>query len=316
MAVNRIIARPRLRGWQRRRTAGCGAARGEGAPAQEVLPALHGLFGPQTMVVTMINGVPWWYFQRQPGSVREARAGQRRSGRCDRRADRTRADHRQRRLPRRRAGRAGQGRVIEGNRFTLGELDGRRSPRIEGLHKALMSAGFKAPIARDIRPEIWLKLWGSLSFNPVSALTHATLEGSAALRWPRAGRGDDARGEGRSREARHRFRVSIEKRIAGAEAVGAHKTSMLQNVEQGRALELQALVGSVVELGRITGAPTPSIEVVHTAPPCSRGPWRRAAPAWRSPAEPSRRGRRPSPALLLARISLGLDPDTDCPPSP
>ena len=155
-------------------------------------------------------------------------------------------------------------RVIEGNRFTLGEPDGSRSPRIEALSQAMMGAGFKAPVTKDIRAEIWLKLWGNASFNPVSALTHATLEG--ICRDP----GGRAAVEAMMKEAQAvadklgvAFKISIEQRIAGAEAVGAHKTSMLQDVEHGRALELEALVGSVVELGRITGTPTPSIDVVY-----------------------------------------------------
>ena len=155
-------------------------------------------------------------------------------------------------------------RLIEGDRFTLGEPDGRRSPRIDALSQALVRAGFKAPVTKDIRGEIWLKLWGTLSFNPVSALSHATLEG--ICRDP----GGRASVEEMMREAQAVaeklgvvFKISIEKRIAGAEEVGAHKTSMLQDVEQGRPLELEALVGSVVELGRITGVPTPSIAAVH-----------------------------------------------------
>jgi len=128
----------------------------------------------------------------------------------------------------------------------------------------MMGAGFKAPVTKDIRAEIWLKLWGNVSFNPVSALTHATLEG--ICRDP----GGRAAVEAMMKEAQAvadklgvAFKISIDKRIAGAEAVGAHKTSMLQDVEHGRALELEALVGSVVELGRITATPTPAIDAVY-----------------------------------------------------
>jgi len=156
--------------------------------------------------------------------------------------------------------------VIEGNRFTLGEPDGTRSERIEALSQAFMRAGFKAPVAKDIRGEIWVKLWGNLSFNPISALTHATLEdicrfpptrALAAALMAEAQRVAEALGV--------RFKITLEQRLAGAEAVGAHKTSMLQDVENGRALELEALVGAVVELGRITGVPTPTIDAIHAA---------------------------------------------------
>jgi 2-dehydropantoate 2-reductase len=129
-----------------------------------------------------------------------------------------------------------------------------------------MKAGFKAPVSRDIRSEIWVKLWGNLSFNPISALTHATLE--EICRFPAS----RALATAMMSEAQTvaealgvRFKISLEQRIAGAEAVGAHKTSMLQDVEAGRALELDALVGSVVELGRITGTPTPTIQAIYGA---------------------------------------------------
>jgi 2-dehydropantoate 2-reductase len=134
------------------------------------------------------------------------------------------------------------------------------------LSGALMRAGFKAPVAKDIRSEIWVKLWGNLSFNPISALTHATLEkicrfpptrALAAAMMGEAQRVAEALGV--------RFKITLEQRLAGAEAVGAHKTSMLQDVENGRALELEALVGAVVELGRMTAVPTPTIEAIYAA---------------------------------------------------
>jgi 2-dehydropantoate 2-reductase len=129
-----------------------------------------------------------------------------------------------------------------------------------------MKSGFKAPVSKDIRSEIWIKLWGNLSFNPISALTHATLED--ICRFPPS-RALAAAMMGEAQAVAERlgvkFKISLEQRIAGAEAVGAHKTSMLQDVEHGRALELEALVGAVVELGRITGTPTPTIEAVYAA---------------------------------------------------
>jgi 2-dehydropantoate 2-reductase len=155
-------------------------------------------------------------------------------------------------------------RVIEGNRFTLGELDGSRSERIDALSQTMIRAGFKSPVSKDIRGEIWVKLWGNLSFNPISALTHATLEDIctfAPTRALAASMMTEAQAIGEKLGVE--FKVSLEKRIAGAQAVGAHKTSMLQDVEHGRAIELAALVGAVIELGRITGVPTPTIDAVH-----------------------------------------------------
>jgi 2-dehydropantoate 2-reductase len=128
----------------------------------------------------------------------------------------------------------------------------------------MMKAGFKAPVSKDIRGEIWVKLWGNLSFNPISALTHATLEDIcrfAPTRELAARMMREAQAVGEKLGVE--FKISLDKRIAGAEAVGAHKTSMLQDVEAGRALELEALVGSVIELGRITETATPTIEAVH-----------------------------------------------------
>jgi 2-dehydropantoate 2-reductase len=126
-----------------------------------------------------------------------------------------------------------------------------------------MKAGFKAPISKDIRSEIWVKLWGNLTFNPISALTHATLQDICRFQPTRALAARmmaEAQAVGQALGVA--FKIGIEQRIAGAEAVGAHKTSMLQDVEAGRALELDALVGAVIELGRITGTPTPTIEAL------------------------------------------------------
>lgn len=232
----------------------------------DLLPGLRALFGPETMVVTMINGVPWWYFHKLAGPYEGRRLDSVDPGG-------TIAQHIE---PERVIGSVvypaaellepGVVKVIEGNRFTLGEPDGSRSPRIEALSQAMIKAGFKSPVSKDIRSEIWVKLWGNLSFNPISALTHATLEG--ICRDPQ-GR---ALAAAMMREAQAvgeklgvAFKVSLEQRIAGAEAVGAHKTSMLQDVEHGRALELEALVGSVVELARITETPTPTIDAIYAA---------------------------------------------------
>lgn len=233
---------------------------------RDLLPDLRELFGPQTMVVTMINGVPWWYFHKLGGPY---------DGQALRSVDPDGllAQHIE---PERVIGSVvypaaelvapGVVKVIEGNRFTLGEPDGSRSPRIEALSQAMIRAGFKSPVSKDIRGEIWVKLWGNLSFNPISALTHATLQD--ICRFPLS-RELAARMMGEAQAVGQKlgveFKISLDKRIAGAEAVGAHKTSMLQDVENGRALELEALVGSVVELGRITDTPTPTIDAIYAA---------------------------------------------------
>ena len=231
---------------------------------RDLLPDLHHLLGPETMLVTMINGIPWWYFQMlagphqglalqsvDPGGVLASSIDPAHiiGGVVYPAAELT--------AP-------GVVRLIEGNRFTLGELDGSRSPRIEALSQSFIRAGFKAPVSKDIRGEIWLKLWGNLSFNPISALTRATLQdicrdpSTRALVAAMMSEAQNVAGQ-----LGVEFKISLDKRIAGAEAVGAHKTSMLQDVEAGRALELEALVGAVIELGRITGQPTPTIDAVY-----------------------------------------------------
>jgi 2-dehydropantoate 2-reductase len=232
----------------------------------DLLPELRDLFGPKTLLVTMINGVPWWYFHKLAGPY---------EGRALESVDPggvIAAQIEPERIigsvvyPAAELVAPGVVRLIEGNRFSLGELDGSRSERIELLAQAMMRAGFKCPVSRDIRSELWVKLWGNLSFNPISALTHATLEGMCAHPLGRelvAGMMGEAQAVGEKLGVE--FKVSLDKRIAGAAAVGAHKTSMLQDVENGRALELEALVGSVVELGRITSTPTPSIHAIYAA---------------------------------------------------
>ena len=233
---------------------------------RDLLPGLRALFGPETMVVTMINGVPWWYFQRLGGEYDGRRLDSVDPGGIVSQAIEPERIIGSVVYPASELVEPGVVKVIEGNRFTLGEPDGVRSPRIEALSKALMESGFKAPISRDIRSEIWVKLWGNLSFNPISALTHATLE---EICTDPDGRELAAQMMREAQAVGERlgvqFKVTLEQRIAGAQAVGAHKTSMLQDVEHGRGLELAALVGSVVELGRITGVATPTISAIHGA---------------------------------------------------
>ena len=233
---------------------------------RDVLPGLRALFGPQTMVVTMINGVPWWYFHKLAGPY-EGRT----LNSVDPDGALAAAIEPERIIgsvvyPAAELVEPGVVRVIEGNRFTLGELDGSRSERIEALSQTFMRAGFKSPVARDIRAELWVKLWGNLSFNPISALTHATLED--ICRFPPTRQLAErmmTEAQAVAEALGVRFKITLAQRIAGAQAVGAHKTSMLQDVEHGRALELEALVGAVVELGRITAVPTPTIEAIYAA---------------------------------------------------
>jgi len=232
----------------------------------DLLPDLQELLGPNTLVVTMINGIPWWYFHRL-GGAHEGRGldsvdpGGRIAAAIG--SDRIIGSVV---YPAAELVAPGVVRVIEGNRFTLGELDGSRSERIEALSQAMMRAGFKAPVSRDIRGEIWLKLWGNLSFNPISALTHATLEDICTFAPSRALAANMmSEAQTVAEKLGVVFKISLDKRIAGAQAVGAHKTSMLQDVEHGRAIELNALVGSVVELGRITETPTPTIDAIFAA---------------------------------------------------
>ncbi len=229
-----------------------------------IVPELTALIGPQTLLVTAQNGIPWWYFfkHRGPyegrrieavdpaGVISNALPVDRTIGTIVYPACEIEAP--------------GVIRHIEGNRFTLGEIDGADTERVRALAQRFRDAGFKAPVVSDIRAEIWLKLWGNVSFNPISALTHATLEDICRFPETRAlvaAMMTEAQAIGTKLGVP--FKVSLEKRIAGAEAIGAHKTSMLQDVESGRVLELDALVKSVIELGRITGTPTPTIDSVY-----------------------------------------------------
>jgi 2-dehydropantoate 2-reductase len=217
-----------------------------------------------TTIVTMQNGIPWWYFQKHGGPyegtvVRSADP----DGSIGRAIDANRIIGSVV-YPAATLEAPGVVRVVEGRRFTLGELDGTTSPRAERISAAFTRAGFKAPIIGDIRSEIWLKIWGNLSFNPISALTHATLVDLIQFPLTRQLCVDMMReAETIAGKLGVTFRVGIDKRIAGAEKVGAHKTSMLQDVEARRPPEIEALVGAVVELGRLTETPAPRIEAVY-----------------------------------------------------
>ncbi|HMD72722.1 MAG TPA: 2-dehydropantoate 2-reductase [Steroidobacteraceae bacterium] len=222
------------------------------------------LFGPDTIVVPMQNGIPYWYFHRHGGAL---------AGSQIHSVDPTGsigANIPCERVigcvvyPATELISPGVVKHVEGNRFPVGEPDGTTSERVKRLSECFIRSGLQAPVLSDIRAEIWLKLWGNLTFNPISALSRATLAGICQYPLSRA------LAQAMMEEAQSiagklgvTFRVPIEKRIAGAERVGHHKTSMLQDVEAKRTLEIDALLGSVIELARLTETPTPHLDTVH-----------------------------------------------------
>ncbi|MDQ3196333.1 MAG: 2-dehydropantoate 2-reductase [Pseudomonadota bacterium] len=235
--------------------------------AHQVAPIasdLRALSGPDTIVVTTQNGIPWWYFQKHGGEF-EGRA----IAAVDPEGILSKCIEVERLIgcivyPAAELIAPGVVRHIEGHRFPVGELDGAETPRVKMISEMFTRAGFKSPVLKDIRSEIWLKLWGNLSFNPVSALTHATLEQICRFPLSRSlAAAMMTEAQTIASKLGIEFRVSLEKRIAGAEKVGAHKTSMLQDIEAGKPVEIDALVGAVVELGRLTQTPTPHIDAVY-----------------------------------------------------
>ena len=222
------------------------------------------LFGPETVVVTMQNGIPYWYFHRHGGEL---------AGNPVRSVDPegllSRLIPAERIIgcvvyPATELREPAVVQHVEGDRFPIGELDGARSERAERVSQCFTHAGFKAPVLDDIRAEIWLKLWGNLTFNPISALTRSTLVEICQFPPTRdLATAMMTEAQAVAGKLGIRFRVPLERRIAGAEKVGRHKTSMLQDVEAGRAPELEALLGSVMELGRLTNTHTPHINTVY-----------------------------------------------------
>lgn len=231
---------------------------------QDVAEKMPDLYGSDTFVITIQNGLPWWYFKNHGGEFEGRRldsldpAGAIESHIPAERVIGCIA------YPAAAVVEPGVVRQVEGRRFPVGELDGKESERCLAFVQVLLDAGFKSYILEDIRSEIWLKAWGNLSFNPISALTHATMVDicqfpeTRQLTAKMMEEAQDIAGK-----LGIRFRHTIEKRITGAEGVGAHKTSMLQDLESGRALETEALIGSVLELSRLTETPAPSIEAVN-----------------------------------------------------
>jgi 2-dehydropantoate 2-reductase len=222
------------------------------------------LFGPDTLVIPMQNGIPYWYFHRYPGELAGTRVHSvDPSGSisehipCERVIGCVVYPAAELLAP-------GVIKHIEGNRFPVGEPDGTSSARVACVSECFIRGGLQAPVLSDIRAEIWLKLWGNLTFNPISALSRATLAGICQYPLSRAvAAAMMTEAQTVANKLGVSFRVSIDKRIAGAERVGHHKTSMLQDVEAARTLEIDALLGSVVELARLTGTPTPHIDTVY-----------------------------------------------------
>ena len=229
---------------------------------------LRALFGSDTVVVTMQNGIPWWYFYKHGGELEGRRlesvdpngviAGNIEVDRVIGCVV----------YPAAEIAAPGVIRHIDGNRFPVGELDGSESTRVKMISEAFIKAGFKSPILSNIRSEIWLKLWGNVTFNPISALTHATLVDICQFPLTR----DLAammmtESQTIANKLGIEFRVPVERRIAGAEKIGKHKMSMLQDIEAGRPIEIEALVGVVIELGKLTQTPTPHIDTIYA---CAR----------------------------------------------
>ncbi len=232
--------------------------------AAGAVDAIQPLLGPNTCVVTAMNGMPWWYFYKLPGPYEDRRI---------RSVDPSDAQWTGI-GPQRVLGTVlwaaaempepGVVRHTFGNRMPLGEPDGTRSDRAVALAKVLTDAGFKSPVRTDIRSELWLKLWGNLAFNPISVLTHATLR-------------DMAKDDGVRRVIRRmmteaqsvaevlgiHFAVDVDARIQMAADVGPHPTSTLQDLLAGKPLELDALLGAVVEVAEMTGVSTPTLEMIY-----------------------------------------------------
>ncbi|MCB4822912.1 2-dehydropantoate 2-reductase [Roseicella aerolata] len=221
------------------------------------------LLGENTAIVSAINGIPWWYFHKLAGPYEDRRVAS-----VDPDGSVWDLLHPSRVIgcvvyP---AAEVPEPGVIEhtyGDRFTLGEPDGTRSERANALSAALVAAGFKAPVRPKIRDEMWVKLWGNMAFNPLSALTTATLDiitGDPELR--AVCRQMMLEGQAIAERLGVRFAIDVDKRIAGGAEVGAHKTSMLQDLERGRPMEVDALLGSVVELAEIVEVPAPTCRIV------------------------------------------------------
>lgn len=231
----------------------------------QLAPHLRPVLGPDTMVVSTQNGIPWWYFQGFGGDWEGLRLERVDPGGVISSAIEARRVVGSIVYFATEIAEPGVIHHTEGNRITLGEPDGTRSERLRRIAEALIAAGFRCPVTTRIRQEIWVKVLGNASFNPVSALTRATLVQIA--RDPGTSlviRNIMQEVEAVSHKLGMELPVSIDQRIAGAEKVGEHKTSMLQDLEAGRPMELEALVGAVVELGERVGLPMSCTRTVYS----------------------------------------------------
>ena len=222
------------------------------------------LLGPKTAVVMAVNGVPWWYFHGVEGPLKDRRLPSVDPG-----------DAQWRHIgpdrvigcvvyPAAEVVAPGELRHVENDRFSLGEPSNAKTDRVTALSQAFVAAGFKAPVKTDIRTEIWVKLWGNVAFNPISALTGGTLKSIAEDPATRAvARGVMNEAEAIANKLGVTMPIPVEKRIDGAAGVGEHKTSMLQDFERGRPVELDAIVRAVADLGQLVGVPTPMIDTIY-----------------------------------------------------
>lgn len=238
-----------------------------GLKAHQITPIaddLAALLTPTTTLVGLQNGIPWWYFQKigneyedrtvqtvDPDGVIAKKINPDNVIGCIA-------------YPAAEIIEPGVIKHIEGTRFPVGEINGEITERVQAVCDGLVESGFKSFVLDDIRSEIWLKLWGNLTFNPISALTHATLVDICQYPLTRE------LAEMMMTEAQviaeklgSSFRVPMEKRIAGAEGVGKHKTSMLQDVEAGKPLEIDGMLGVIIELGEVTGTPVPALKAIY-----------------------------------------------------
>ena len=235
--------------------------------AQSVPPLadkLAPMRGPKTAVVMAVNGVPWWYFYGVEGQLKDKRLASVDPG--DRQWDLIGPERVIGCVVHPAAEIVEPGRIkhVEGDRFPLGEPTNEKTERVQALSRALIASGLKAPVRADIRTEMWVKLWGNVAFNPLTALTGATLDRVCTEPGSRAVATAMMREvEAVAAALGVKMPIEVERRINGAAAVGAHKTSMLQDFERGRPIELDAIVGAVCELGRLTGVPTPTIDTIY-----------------------------------------------------